>query len=63
MLQMGVALEHLNHVITDVAPGAPLVFCGDFNSSPASGKATQVSSASLVAGLVSRFGLDSDVVC
>ncbi|TNM89223.1 hypothetical protein fugu_005478 [Takifugu bimaculatus] len=37
LLQMGVALKHLSHVISDVAPGAPLLFCGDFNSSPASG--------------------------
>lgn len=38
LIQMGVALQHLNHMISEVAPGAPLVFCGDFNSSPNSGK-------------------------
>ncbi|XP_054473786.1 LOW QUALITY PROTEIN: 2',5'-phosphodiesterase 12 [Anoplopoma fimbria] len=37
LVQMGVALQHLNHVINEVAPGAPLVFCGDFNSPPHSG--------------------------
>ncbi|KAM9813588.1 2',5'-phosphodiesterase 12 [Neosynchiropus ocellatus] len=37
LFQMGVALKHLNHVISEVAPGAPLVFCGDFNSTPSSG--------------------------
>ncbi|XP_018518863.1 2',5'-phosphodiesterase 12 [Lates calcarifer] len=37
LVQMGVALKHLSHVISEVAPGAPLVFCGDFNSSPDSG--------------------------
>lgn len=37
LVQMGVALKHLNHVIGEVAPDAPLVFCGDFNSSPDSG--------------------------
>nr|XP_020466788.1 2',5'-phosphodiesterase 12 [Monopterus albus] len=37
LVQMGVALQHLNRVISEVAPGAPLVFCGDFNSSPNSG--------------------------
>nr|XP_057910944.1 2',5'-phosphodiesterase 12 [Doryrhamphus excisus] len=37
LVQMGVALRHLSHVIDEVAPGAPLVFCGDFNSSPTSG--------------------------
>ncbi|KAF7646603.1 hypothetical protein LDENG_00184790 [Lucifuga dentata] len=37
LLQMGVALQHLSHVISEVAPGVPLIFCGDFNSSPSSG--------------------------
>ncbi|XP_037534918.1 2',5'-phosphodiesterase 12 [Nematolebias whitei] len=37
LFQMGVALRHLSHVINQVAPGAPLVFCGDFNSTPDSG--------------------------
>ncbi|XP_068452021.1 2',5'-phosphodiesterase 12 [Clinocottus analis] len=37
LFQMGVALRHLRHVISEVTPGAPLVFCGDFNSSPHSG--------------------------
>ncbi|XP_071350977.1 2',5'-phosphodiesterase 12 [Trachinotus anak] len=37
LVQMGVALQHLSHVISEVAPGAPLIFCGDFNSSPTSG--------------------------
>lgn len=37
LVQMGVALKHLNHVISEVAPGTPLVFCGDFNSTPTAG--------------------------
>uniref|UniRef100_A0A8C2W7Y6 2',5'-phosphodiesterase 12 n=1 Tax=Cyclopterus lumpus TaxID=8103 RepID=A0A8C2W7Y6_CYCLU len=37
LVQMGVAMQHLSHVISEVTPGAPLVFCGDFNSSPHSG--------------------------
>uniref|UniRef100_UPI0037E8CB34 2',5'-phosphodiesterase 12 n=1 Tax=Semicossyphus pulcher TaxID=241346 RepID=UPI0037E8CB34 len=37
LVQMGVALKHLSHVISEVTPGAPLVFCGDFNSTPNSG--------------------------
>lgn len=37
LVQMGVALSHLGHVIDTVSPGAPLVFCGDFNSTPNSG--------------------------
>lgn len=37
LVQMGVALKHLSHVINEVASGAPLVFCGDFNSTPNTG--------------------------
>ncbi|KAK7899434.1 hypothetical protein WMY93_020287 [Mugilogobius chulae] len=37
LVQMGVALTHLDHVISSVSPGAALVFCGDFNSTPHSG--------------------------
>uniref|UniRef100_A0A3B3ZV42 2',5'-phosphodiesterase 12 n=1 Tax=Periophthalmus magnuspinnatus TaxID=409849 RepID=A0A3B3ZV42_9GOBI len=37
LVQMGVALTHLGHVISTVSPGAALVFCGDFNSTPHSG--------------------------
>ncbi|KAM9364312.1 2',5'-phosphodiesterase 12 [Pholidichthys leucotaenia] len=37
LVQMAVALHHLSHVMNEVSPGAPLVFCGDFNSSPNSG--------------------------
>ncbi|KAM7401644.1 hypothetical protein PAMP_016941 [Pampus punctatissimus] len=45
LVQMGVTLQHLSHVISEVAPGAPLVFCGDFNSSPNSGVFQLVSEA------------------
>ncbi|XP_070759383.1 2',5'-phosphodiesterase 12 [Enoplosus armatus] len=45
LVQMGVALQHLSHVISDVAPGAPLVFSGDFNSTPNSGVFQLVSEA------------------
>lgn len=41
---MGVALQHLSQVIADVAPGAPLVFCGDLNSTPDSGNRSKVRS-------------------
>lgn len=45
LVQMGVALRHLSHVISEFAPGAPLIFCGDFNSSPSSGVLQLVSEA------------------
>lgn len=41
LVQMGVSLQHLSHVINDIAPGSPLVFCGDFNSTPNSGRRHQ----------------------
>ncbi|KAM4741274.1 2',5'-phosphodiesterase 12 [Anableps anableps] len=47
LVQMGVALQHLSHVIKDVAPGAPLVFCGDFNSTPNSGVVQLLSEAAV----------------
>lgn len=45
LVQMGVALKHLSHVISEVAPGAPLVFCGDFNSTPNAGNSRIVPTA------------------
>ncbi|XP_027859567.1 2',5'-phosphodiesterase 12 [Xiphophorus couchianus] len=47
LVQMGVALQHLSQVIADVAPGAPLVFCGDLNSSPGSGVVQLLSEAAV----------------
>ncbi|XP_029358233.1 2',5'-phosphodiesterase 12 [Echeneis naucrates] len=47
LVQMGVALKHLTHVIDEFAPGAPLIFCGDFNSSPTSGVFQLVSEAAV----------------
>lgn len=47
LFQMGTALQHLSHVISEVAPGAPLVFCGDFNSTPNSGVFQLVSEAAV----------------
>lgn len=45
LVQMGVALKHLSRVISEVAPGAPLVFCGDFNSTPNAGNSRIVPTA------------------
>lgn len=47
LVQMGVALQHLSHVIRDIEPGAPLVFCGDFNSTPNSGVVQLLSKAGI----------------
>uniref|UniRef100_A0A3P9M362 2',5'-phosphodiesterase 12 n=1 Tax=Oryzias latipes TaxID=8090 RepID=A0A3P9M362_ORYLA len=47
LVQVGVALRHLSHVMDTVAPGAPLLFCGDFNSMPDSGLFQLLSEGSL----------------
>lgn len=47
LVQMGVALTHLGHVISTVSPGAALVFCGDFNSTPPSGVCELLTHSSL----------------
>ncbi|XP_049588935.1 2',5'-phosphodiesterase 12 [Syngnathus scovelli] len=47
LVQMAVALRHLSRVIGEVAPEAPLVFCGDFNSSQSSGVLQLVTESSL----------------
>uniref|UniRef100_A0A3Q2GAK5 Phosphodiesterase 12 n=1 Tax=Cyprinodon variegatus TaxID=28743 RepID=A0A3Q2GAK5_CYPVA len=47
LVQMGVALRHISHIISDVAPGAPLLFCGDFNSTPNSGVVQLLSEAAV----------------
>ncbi|XP_029007355.1 2',5'-phosphodiesterase 12 [Betta splendens] len=47
LVQMGVALQHLSHVIREVAPGSPLIFCGDFNSLPDSGVLQLVSESEI----------------
>lgn len=39
LAQITIALKHLMHVMEEFAPGAPLIFCGDFNSTPLSGNA------------------------
>lgn len=47
LVQMAVALTHLGHVISAVSPGAALVFCGDFNSTPPSGVCELLTTSSL----------------
>uniref|UniRef100_A0A3Q2QWS3 2',5'-phosphodiesterase 12 n=1 Tax=Fundulus heteroclitus TaxID=8078 RepID=A0A3Q2QWS3_FUNHE len=47
LVQMTVALQHLSQVVRDAAPGAPLLFCGDFNSTPNSGVVQLLSEAAV----------------
>ncbi|XP_021264821.1 2',5'-phosphodiesterase 12 [Numida meleagris] len=37
LIQIAVALSHIKHVAHDLYPGIPVIFCGDFNSTPSSG--------------------------
>ncbi|XP_009569790.2 2',5'-phosphodiesterase 12 [Cuculus canorus] len=37
LVQIAVALTHIKHVACDLYPGIPVIFCGDFNSTPSSG--------------------------
>nr|XP_003217760.3 PREDICTED: LOW QUALITY PROTEIN: 2',5'-phosphodiesterase 12 [Anolis carolinensis] len=37
LIQIAIALSHLRHVTHDLYPGTPLLFCGDFNSTPSTG--------------------------
>ncbi|KAG9337072.1 hypothetical protein JZ751_029840 [Albula glossodonta] len=47
LVQMAVALRHLSQVTSEVHPGAPLLFSGDFNSMPSSGVFQLLSQGSL----------------
>ncbi|KAK7795862.1 hypothetical protein U0070_014700 [Myodes glareolus] len=37
LVQMAVALAHIRHVSCELYPGLPVLFCGDFNSTPSTG--------------------------
>ncbi|XP_068109814.1 2',5'-phosphodiesterase 12 [Hyperolius riggenbachi] len=37
LIQIAVALEHIRHVAYELYPGIPIIFCGDFNSTPSTG--------------------------
>uniref|UniRef100_A0A8C3KR64 2',5'-phosphodiesterase 12 n=1 Tax=Calidris pygmaea TaxID=425635 RepID=A0A8C3KR64_9CHAR len=37
LIQIAVALSHIKHIACDLYPSIPVIFCGDFNSTPSSG--------------------------
>ncbi|XP_043833600.1 2',5'-phosphodiesterase 12 [Dromiciops gliroides] len=47
LIQMAVALNHLKHVTQVLYPGIPILFCGDFNSTPSTGMYSFVSTGSI----------------
>ncbi|XP_043934705.1 2',5'-phosphodiesterase 12 [Protopterus annectens] len=40
LLQIAIAWQHIHHIITEIYPNVPVIFCGDLNSMPASGVVT-----------------------
>ncbi|XP_042307294.1 2',5'-phosphodiesterase 12 [Sceloporus undulatus] len=47
LIQVAIALSHIRHVTHDLYPGTPLVFCGDFNSTPSTGTYSFINSGSI----------------
>uniref|UniRef100_A0A8B9SHY1 2',5'-phosphodiesterase 12 n=1 Tax=Anas platyrhynchos TaxID=8839 RepID=A0A8B9SHY1_ANAPL len=47
LIQIAVALSHLKHVACDLHPSIPVIFCGDFNSTPSSGTYSFISSGGI----------------
>ncbi|XP_001511095.2 2',5'-phosphodiesterase 12 [Ornithorhynchus anatinus] len=47
LIQVAVALSHIKYVTSDLYPGVPVVFCGDFNSTPSTGTYSFVNSGGI----------------
>ncbi|XP_019392437.1 PREDICTED: 2',5'-phosphodiesterase 12 [Crocodylus porosus] len=47
LIQAAVALSHIRHIACELYPGIPIIFCGDFNSTPSTGLYHFVSSGSI----------------
>ncbi|NWX98001.1 PDE12 phosphodiesterase, partial [Nothoprocta ornata] len=47
LIQIAIALSHIKHVTCDLYPSIPIIFCGDFNSTPSSGTYRFISSGSV----------------
>ncbi|XP_030901966.2 2',5'-phosphodiesterase 12 [Melopsittacus undulatus] len=47
LVQIAVALSHIKHVACDLYPSIPVIFCGDFNSTPSSGTYSFINSGSI----------------
>nr|XP_056712557.1 2',5'-phosphodiesterase 12 [Euleptes europaea] len=47
LIQAAVALSHIKHITHDVYPATPIIFCGDFNSTPSTGMYSFVSNGSI----------------
>nr|XP_020655595.1 2',5'-phosphodiesterase 12 [Pogona vitticeps] len=47
LIQTAISLAHIRHVVHDMYPDAPLIFCGDFNSTPSTGMYSFISNGSI----------------
>ncbi|KAM6126244.1 2',5'-phosphodiesterase 12 [Phoenicopterus ruber ruber] len=47
LIQIAVALSHIKHVACDLYPSIPVIFCGDFNSTPSSGTYSFINSGGI----------------
>lgn len=47
LIQAAIALSHIQHVTYNVYPATPVIFCGDFNSTPSTGMYSFFSSGSI----------------
>ncbi|NWS47562.1 PDE12 phosphodiesterase, partial [Probosciger aterrimus] len=47
LIQIAVAFSHIKHVACDLYPSIPVIFCGDFNSTPSSGTYSFINSGSI----------------
>ncbi|KAM8799602.1 2',5'-phosphodiesterase 12 [Eudromia elegans] len=47
LIQIAIALSHIKHIACDLYPNIPIIFCGDFNSTPSSGTYSFISSGSI----------------
>ncbi|XP_068019801.1 2',5'-phosphodiesterase 12 [Melanerpes formicivorus] len=47
LIQIAVALSHIKHVACDLYPSLPVIFCGDFNSTPSSGTYSFINSGGI----------------
>ncbi|NXE51227.1 PDE12 phosphodiesterase, partial [Casuarius casuarius] len=47
LIQIAIALSHIKHIACDLYPSIPIIFCGDFNSTPSSGTYSFINSGSI----------------
>uniref|UniRef100_A0A8B9Q548 Phosphodiesterase 12 n=1 Tax=Apteryx owenii TaxID=8824 RepID=A0A8B9Q548_APTOW len=50
LIQIAIALSHIKHIACDLYPSIPIIFCGDFNSTPSSGAYSFINSGSIGLG-------------